>query len=61
MKLVKSVLGVFATVVLVGIAAMAGPDGVSLPGDVQIAAEIPEPATFLLASFGGVLWHRRRR
>ncbi len=36
------------------------PVGVAMP-TVQVAGEVPEPATAILMSLGGVLWHRRYR
>lgn len=61
MRLVQVMLGVVLTAVWIGMVAMDMNGGASLPGDVQVAREIPEPMTFLLVAAGGVLMHRRRR
>ena len=63
-KLGKLVIGVVVTVALVIAAVTNVLSGTAQGATVQIAAEIPEPATFLLVGIGGMLWHRhhnRRR
>ena len=54
-------MGVVLTALRVGMAAMDMNGGASLPGDVQVAREIPERMTFLLVGAGGLLMYRRRR